>query len=87
MRIKDGRGKKIELIFLIIATTLTIFLLAYLIWLVQHLVEKADAVFSLGVKDSTAIPTYNFAKYEEIFKNSSTSVSGAKPANGTSTKQ
>jgi hypothetical protein len=71
MRIKDGKGKKTELIFLIIAATLTVFLLAYLMWLVQHLVQKANNVFSITVQDTSGIPTFHFKRYDELFKTAS----------------
>ncbi len=73
MRIKDGKGKKTEMIFLIIAATLTVFLLAYLVWLVQHLVQKANIVFSINLQDTSSIPTFHFKKYDELFKTTSSS--------------
>lgn len=83
MRIKDGKGKKTELIFLIIASTLTIFLLAYLIWLVRHLVQKANNVFSINIQDTSSIPTFHFKKYDELFKTANSVPPG--PKNGSST--
>lgn len=80
MRVKDGKGKKTELTFLIIATVLTIVLLAYLIWLVRHLVQKANTVFSINLQDTSSIPTFNFKKYDELFGVAGQAVSSSTPA-------
>jgi len=66
MRIKDGKGKTIETVFLVTAAVLTIALLTYLIWLIRHLVNRADNVFDFSGNASVSAPAFNFAKYEEL---------------------
>ena len=65
MRIKDGKGKKTELVFLITAGVLTLALIVYLVWLVQVLVAKSDEVFTVSARNPK-IPVFNFEKYEKI---------------------
>jgi len=55
------------MIFLIIASVLTALLLFYLVWLIKHLVNRADAVFDLGGKSGQEVPTFDFARYEKLF--------------------
>ncbi len=66
MRIKDGKGKKVELVFLISAGVLTLALIAYVLWLVQTLVVKSNSVFAIDLKSTEGVPTFDFAGYEKL---------------------
>lgn len=77
MRIKDGKGKITERIFLISASVLTIALLVYVVWLVRHMVQKSEAVFSIENSTASNVPTFNFAKYEKLFGPISTSTASS----------
>lgn len=65
MRIKDGKGKKTELVFLITAGVFTLALIIYLVWLVQVLVAKSDEVFTVSARNPK-IPVFNFDKYDRV---------------------
>lgn len=67
MRIKDNKGKKIETIFLISASIITIALVAYVITLVRRVVARADVVFQIDQNVTSGIPVFNFDKYEKLF--------------------
>ena len=66
MRIKDGRGKTTERIYMISATVLTLGLLIYAVWLVNDLVKKSHDAFSFSGVGGGNVPTFDFAKYEQL---------------------
>jgi hypothetical protein len=94
MRIKDGKGKKAELVFLISAGILTLALIAYVLWLVQTLVVKSNSVFKIDLKSSEGVPTFDFAGYEKLLgpippaaTSSVVGVASSTVAKATSTKE
>ncbi len=66
MRIKDGKGKTTELVFLITASVLTVALILYVLWLIRTLVAKSDKVFTIDTNASAGAPAFDFAAYEKL---------------------
>jgi hypothetical protein len=83
MRIKDTKGKTHEMIFLVAATILTGALLWYGVWLVRHLVVKADTVFTIELGGGAGVPTFNFVQYDKLMRVSSTPSLPSGSASGT----
>ncbi len=82
MRIKDGKGKTAERVFLISASVLTLALLFYVVWLIRTLVTKSDLVFSVDTKVGVGVKAFDFAGYEKLM-GPSTSTTAAAVASST----
>ena len=91
MRIKDGKGKTTERIYMISATVLTLGLLIYAVWLVNNLVKKSHDAFSFSGAGGSNVPTFDFAKYEKLMGPidpvATTTPATTTPTSATTTKQ
>lgn len=86
MRIKDGKGKTTERIYVISASVLTLALISYLIFLVSSLVKKSNAVFSITGSNTAAVQTFDFEKYYQLTGTSSSTASSTQKAASSTSK-